>query len=477
MFQNRIQNIAPTYDAVIIGGGIVGAGIFRDLALHGIKTLIIDARDFGSQTSSNSSKMFHGGIRYMEGGHFGLVWEALHEKNFWLQNAPHLCHECSFYMPVFGESKYPLWMLRMGLLTYDALSTFKNTPSYAINRKETLKKIPQLKKEGLRGSGVYSDAIVDDGKMTLECIYDGLENKECEALNYTELHDIVPNGQHYQLTIEDNLEGLTRNVDAKHVIFATGPFTDDLLQKFKFLKWKRCMLPSKGIHLWLKRDAIKIDSPMVLQTKDNRVVFVIPHQDSILVGTTEKIVQKDFFDIQADQDEIDYLLGIINSYFPKNKITKKEILSSYAGIRPLVKEGDSKNSTKTSRNHKIFTPTKHVHVIVGGKLTTFRTMGQDISKEIVEEHGFNYQADLTKAPLRKKSLFPAFSKTTPTKDLILKIAKDERVRTFDDLVKRRLGFPNKAHWNGEQEFDDLFLSLKDQLSKFIRISEEDIKKF
>lgn len=477
MFQSRIQAISSNYDVVIVGGGIVGAGIFRDLSLHGIKTLLVDARDFGSQTSSNSSKMFHGGIRYMEGGHFGLVWEALHEKNFWLKNAPHLCHERSFYMPVFRESKYPLWMLRMGLLTYDALSTFRNSPSFAVGRKETLKKIPQLKKDGLQGAGVYSDAIVDDSKLTLECIYDGLENKECEALNYTELQDIVPNGKKYQLTIEDNLEGITRNVDTKHIIFATGPFTDDLLEKFSFLKWKRCMLPSKGIHLWLKRDAIQIENPMVLQTKDNRVVFVIPHHDSILVGTTEKIVKKDFFDIKADQDEIDYLLGIINSYFPSNKLTEKDVLSSYAGIRPLVREGNSENSTKTSRNHKVFTPAKHVHVIVGGKLTTFRTMGQDISKEIVEGQGLSYKADLSKNPLRKRSLFPAFAKVAPNKELVLKIAETERVRTFDDLVKRRLGLPNKAHWMGQEDFEKFFLSLKDQLSKLIHFTEEDLKKF
>ena len=477
MFKSRIQNIAPNYDVAIVGGGIVGAGIFRDLALHGIKALLIDARDFGSQTSNHSSKMFHGGIRYMEGGHFGLVWEALHEKNFWLKNAPHLCHERSFIMPVFKESKYPLWMIKIGLLTYDALSTFKNSPSYTANKNETLKKIPELKKVGLSGAGVYSDAIVDDGKLTLECIYDGLLNQECEALNYTELKELNQNHSQYQLTIEDTIEGITRNVNAKHIIFATGPFTDDLLEKFSILKWKRCMLPSKGIHLWLKRESMKIENPMVLQTKDNRVVFVIPHHSSILVGTTEKIVTQDFFDIRPEQDEIEYLLNIINSYFPENALTEKDILSSYAGIRPLVKEGTSKNSTKTSRNHKIFTPSKNIHVIVGGKLTTFRTMGQTISRQIVEEKGLNYRGDLSKSPLRKHSLFPAFADQAPSKDLILKIAQTERVRTFKDLVYRRLGIPHKLHWTGKEDFDSFFLSLKDGLSKFIKISDDDIRNY
>ncbi len=477
MCSQHIQKISPTYDVVIVGGGIVGAGIFRDLALHGIKTLLIDTRDFGSQTSSASSKMFHGGIRYLEGGHFALVWEALHEKNFWLKNAPHLCYEQPFYMPVFKESKYPLWMLRMGLLSYDALSTFKNTPSFTINAKETLKKIPELKRDGLQGSGVYSDAIVDDCKITLECLYDGLENTNCEILNYTELQEISPNEKNYQLTIEDKLEGITRNVEAKDIIFATGPFTDELLSRFSFLKWKNCMLPSKGIHLWLKRDAIKIENPMVLQTKDNRIVFVIPHHDSILVGTTEKIVKKDFFDIKADQDEIDYLLGIMNSYFPTQKIGHDAILSSYAGIRPLVREGSSENSTKTSRNHKVFTPAHNIHVIVGGKLTTFRTMGQEISRKIVKAHQKTYDPDLTRSPLRKHSFYPPFPTQGPSKEVVLKIAKEERVRTFDDLVKRRLGFLTKAHWIGQESFENFFLSLKDELAKFIKISESDIKNF
>lgn len=477
MCPSRIQQISPNYDVVIVGGGIVGAGIFRDLSLHGVKTLLIDARDFSSQTSSASSKMFHGGIRYLEGGHFALVWEALHEKNFWLKNAPHLCHERPFYMPVFRESKYPLWMLRMGLFSYDALSTFKNSPSFTVNAKETLKKIPQLKQDGLQGSGVYSDAIVDDSKLTLDCLYDGLENPNCEILNYTSLQNIEPSGKQYQLTIEDSLEGITRNVEAQNVIFATGPFTDQLLSKFSFLKWKNCMLPSKGIHLWLKRDAIEISDPMVLQTKDNRVVFVIPHHDSILVGTTEKIVKKDFFDMKADKDEIDYLLGIMNSYFPTKLITEKEILSSYAGIRPLVREGNSENSTKTSRNHKVFTPAKNVHVIVGGKLTTFRTMGQEISKKIVTSLDKTYDPDKTRSPLRKPSLFPAFATQAPSKELVLRIAKEERVRTFDDLVKRRLGILSKAHWVGQEDFDTFFLSLKAELEKVIRVSEKDITNF
>ena len=168
---------------LIVGGGIVGAGVFRDLSLHGIDSIIIDKKDFSSQTSQSSSKMLHGGIRYLENFDFSLVWEALHEKNLWLKTAPHLCRDSSFYLPAFKESKRPLWMLKIGLFLYDFLSGFQNSPHEILNKEKTIKNRPLLNSKNLKGSGLYYDGLMDDIKITLEVIYDGLKSPNARAMN------------------------------------------------------------------------------------------------------------------------------------------------------------------------------------------------------------------------------------------------------------------------------------------------------
>ena len=182
--KSPLDSISDSYDVAIIGGGIVGAGIFRDLSLHGAKCLLVDKNDFTSQTSQNSSKMLHGGIRYLENLDFELVWEALHEKNLWLRIAPHLCFEKDFHFPVYKDSPKPLWMVRIGLMLYDFLSNFLNKPHSILSPKELHDKFPTLNREKLKGIGVYHDVVVDDAKLTLEVIYDALLEKKGSAINY-----------------------------------------------------------------------------------------------------------------------------------------------------------------------------------------------------------------------------------------------------------------------------------------------------
>lgn len=182
--------LKDSYKTVIVGGGIVGAGIFRDLAMHGVETLLVEAGDFSSQTSERSSKMLHGGIRYLENMDFPLVFEALHEKNLWLKLTPHLTREVPFYMPVYKDSKRPLWMIRIGLFLYDFLSSFKNSPFSTRTKEECLNDIKNLNPEGLSGAGVYYDGIMDDSKITLEVIYDALEETNTYAVNHTKVINV-----------------------------------------------------------------------------------------------------------------------------------------------------------------------------------------------------------------------------------------------------------------------------------------------
>lgn len=444
-----LSTLDEHYDVVVVGAGIVGAGIFRDLALHGLKCLIIDKKDFTSQTSQASSKMLHGGIRYLENLDFALVWEALHEKNLWLKIAPHLCYEDAFYLPVFKESAKPRWMLKIGLFIYDFLSGFQNTPHRLLSKEQTIKEIPHIKQKGLSGAGVYYDAVMDDVKMTLEVIFDGLvDDHGCHAANYVECTEFSNKGKTNYLKLKDTLTGETKEVSCGHTVMALGPFADQYLMTQKDINWTPKLNPSKGSHLWIKRESLDITHPMVLNTIDGRIIFVIPHHDAILVGTTEEECEGDFFDLNPSEKEINYLIQNLNEYFPGSKISQDCILSSFAGVRPLVKDESSASLKKTSRVHHNYQPFHNLHIILGGKYTTFRVMGQDISRTIVESTGESYNSSRTKAPLRQPSVVNSLVKTklSLTKDDLEKIMDTEFVRTYEDLIERRLGLRNTGEW-------------------------------
>ena len=435
-------------DALVVGGGIVGAGIFRDLALHGARVVLIDKGDFASQTSSKSSKMFHGGIRYMETYDFAMVWEALHEKNLWLKLAPHLCKELPFCLPVFKDAQHPWWMVKVGLACYDALSGFQNSNHYLLSPAEIGRRFPILDLKNLVGAGVYHDVIVDDAQISLENIYDALLEKKAQAHNYTELVGITPWEDKFSVHLRDTLTGVESGVTTREIVFATGPFTDHLLSHFSFLKWSPCLLLSKGSHLWIKDSALPLASPIVLRPNDGRIIFLIPQKGMVLVGTTEVEPDPDLFCQSVSEREKKYLLDNLKEFFPTIRIGEDDILSSYAGIRPLVKKSDSQDKAKTSRQAKVIHPYPGVHVIVGGKLTTFRIMGQKISQKIMKNCGKRYDRQKTARPLRQKSFFNTFSaaQSLPSGEEIKKIILSEKVRTAEDFLVRRMGIYSDAQW-------------------------------
>jgi glycerol-3-phosphate dehydrogenase len=452
---NELKKIPSHYPVVIIGGGITGAGIFRDLSLHQIPTLLIDKKDFSSQTSQSSSKMLHGGIRYLENFDFELVWEALKEKNLWIKLAPHLCYNQRFFIPVFKGDLRPLWMIRIGLALYDILSIFKNQKHDSATPKRTLEAFPQLNPLHLKGSGIYSDAVVDDAKLTLEVIYDALKSRNSRALNYVSLESWKKEKNSHTLTLKDQLTGDCREMTCRHIIFATGPFTDILMKQLGTIKWSPKLIPSRGAHIWLSPNSLEAKQAMVLTPKDGRVIFVIPWHDRILVGTTEDKDIDDPTDIQAKESDIKYLLNNINEYFPKANIQRSDVISSFAGIRPLVKDEDHPGPGKTSRLHKTYQPFHHTHIIIGGKFTTFRVMAQDITQKICHFYEQPYNNEYTERPLRQKSVVSSYNNHDFSLEDVKLILKNEKVRTFDDLLTRRLSIPNENHWK------NLKVSIKD----------------
>ena len=471
------------YKTVIVGGGIVGAGIFRDLAMNGVEVLLVDAGDFSSQTSERSSKMLHGGIRYLENMDFPLVFEALHEKNLWLKLTPHLALEVPFYLPVYSDSKRPLWMIRAGLYLYDLLSSFKNSPFSIKNKKECLEAIKGLKAEGLKGAGVYYDGIMDDAKITLEVVYDALEESHARALNHTAVTNVRRINNLTTLTLKDQITGSEQNITATQVVYALGPFTDTFLKQYDFYNWQDILLPSKGSHIWISAKDLPIKYPIVMTPQDeygDRVIFVNPHGEKVLIGTTEVPNNDNLFDVKPTHEEITYLLKNLNNYFPNLHLNESHIIGSFAGIRPLVREGQASGDRgKTSREHKIYQPCSDTYVIAGGKYTTFRVMGREITQKICHRFHKSFNRDKTETALRRKSIISPFQWHLPSESDLIKICKTEMPRTFEDLVKRRLSIGSRRIWseNTDTNFDEYFEKYLPLLNHYFKVTSSEIKNF
>ena len=438
------------FQIAIIGGGIVGSGLFRDQALHGLKSILIEQADFNSQTSAGSSKMLHGGIRYLENLDFALVFEALQEKNLWLKLAPHATKEIPFMLPVYKNSKWRLIFVRIGLFLYDLLSLFKNTSHRSYSKKQTLEKLKGIKATGLTGSGLYYDGVVDDHKLGLDCIYDGLNNESCEALNYTKLMKFEKINGKFQLKLKNVLTQEELSITTDALQFATGPFTDIAMKELG-VSWSPIILPSKGSHLWLSKDSLDVKHAMVLQTNDSRVIFVIPQRGAILVGTTEIPIdeQEEILDIKPSDSEINYLLEVVNEYFPEANVSHRHILSSFCAVRPLVKTGES--SAKVSRNHKIYEIDENAFVIAGGKYTTFRKMAEDLNRKTFKILGLKYNKDLSKSPFKRTSVISNAIDDEITIDKLNKIIKTEKVHTYEDLTKRRLSLTTESNLSSSEK--------------------------
>lgn len=384
-FRERQKNLTDletqSFDVFIIGGGINGAGVARDASLRGMKVGLIEASDFASGTSSRSSKLIHGGIRYLENMEFKLVFEALNERTKLFEMAPHLVHHLRFMIPVYKTSRVSLWKMGLGMWLYDLLALFQAPEMHEkLNADEAIQRMPSIREKDLVGACVYSDAYMDDARLVYETLRSANE-KGALCANYVKAigADFDPNQKIQRVLCEDQLTQRKFYVKAKHVISCVGPWTDQLAQSFD-PKWKKILRPTKGIHLTLPRHRLKMDSAVVMGAeKSDRIVFGIPRHEMLLFGTTDTDYQESPENVKVTKDDIQYLLQIIDAYFPGAKIKSEDILSSYAGVRPLVQDGASTEG-KTSREHSIFKDVHGVTYVAGGKYTTYRL----IACEVVE---------------------------------------------------------------------------------------------
>ncbi|MFC1747994.1 glycerol-3-phosphate dehydrogenase [Pseudomonadota bacterium] len=432
------------FDLAVIGGGINGAGIARDAALSGLKVLILDKNDFAYGSSSRSTKLVHGGIRYLENREFGLVWEACHERKILTKIAPHLVRIIPFVIPVYEGDKRPLWMIRLGMFLYDAMAGFKNIKRHkGLSVKKILERIPGLKQEGLKGGGIYYDCQTDDARLTLVNIQDVVRHGGT-AKNYTKVLSLEENENGILLNCEDTVTKGKAAYTAVNVVNATGPWLDENLQNWGVSSTKNLRL-TKGVHFFIPNIG-KENALLVSSAKDNRVFFIVPYGDLSLVGTTDTDYKGSLDHVVATQEDVEYLLNELRRLFPDTEVSIKDIKGVYAGLRPLLHEEGVKEG-KVSREYtlkedKIGSAT--LLSVIGGKLTTYRSL----SKKVIDKL----------APLSKKEVNPCKTYKIPLP------GSQYKERTFEEFELKTLESP---------EFKDLPADIAQNL---VRTYGSDVKK-
>ncbi len=374
-----------TFDLLIVGGGISGAGVARNAASRGMKVALIEAKDFASGTSSKSSKLIHGGIRYLENLEFKLVFEALSERAKLFEMAPHLVHPLRFTLPVYEDSRVGMFKLGLGMWLYDVLSLFRTPELHErLSAKEVLNQFPVLKNRGLVGAYVYSDAYMDDDRLVLETLRSA-QHMGATCVNYIKAGQPIwdESGQRLCGLTAQTASGESIEIRAQHIVSTVGPWTDELGAQI-LPKWENHLRPSKGIHITLTKERFPLANAVVMAVdKEDRIVFGIPRNDMVIVGTTDTEYKKSPNEVVAEKSDVEYLLKIVNEYFPGSKITKKDIIATYAGVRPLVKDEQS-NVGKTSREHAIWTDPHNITFVAGGKYTTYRLISEQVVDHLLK---------------------------------------------------------------------------------------------
>lgn len=375
--QQWLDNIeVDSYDLLIIGGGITGAGILLDATSRGIKTLLVDMQDFGAGTSSRSTKLVHGGIRYLKQRDFRLVAEVGRERAIVRSNARHIVRPIPVMVPIYKGGSMKKWELRLGMWIFEWLVRIQEKfISKNYNKAETLKREPSLNPENLVGSVKYFENRADDARLTLENIKTAVE-LGAKALNYVKIEEFVfdeaqkVNGA----KIKDQFTGELKTVKAKYIISAAGPWVDDVRERDDVSVEHKLVL-TKGVHLVFNKNRFPINSAIYFDTHDNRMAFAVPAGEVTYLGTTDTFYKGDLTDPDITEEDIAYLLKAANLKFPTLELTKNDIVSSWSGVRPLINE-EGKKPSEISRKDEVFIAKSGLISIAGGKLTGYRKMAQ-----------------------------------------------------------------------------------------------------
>lgn len=365
------------WDMAIIGGGATGAGIAVDAASRGYRAVLLEQSDFGKGTSSRSTKLVHGGVRYLQQGNIALVMEALKERGLLLRNAPHLVRNLSFVVPNYLWWEAPFY--GVGLKMYDLLAGKHGFgPSKILSHDEVLKHIPTLEPEGLRGGVVYHDGQFDDSRLLINLLQTAVE-QGAAVLNYAPVTRLLksPGNRIIGLAFRDEEGGGEHALSARCVINATGPFSDQV-RKLDDAAAAPIIAPSQGVHIVLPREFLPGDAAiMVPHTRDGRVMFAVPWHGHVIIGTTDTPISDVVLEPRPQPHEIDFLLQTAGRYLTRHP-QHSDILTVFTGIRPLVKTTAETNTAGLSRDHTIHISASGLLTIAGGKWTTYRRMAEDV---------------------------------------------------------------------------------------------------
>jgi glycerol-3-phosphate dehydrogenase len=346
--------------------------------MRGYSVALIDKGDFANGTSSKSSKLVHGGIRYLELFQFGLVFEASRERRTLLQIAPHLVRPLPFIFPVYRDARWAPWMIDAGLWMYDALALFRNVGRHQmLSTRAVGEKTRGIDTRNIAGGAYYFDAQVDDARLTLETIRSAHQH-QAVITNYVAVDSLIKeNDRVVGVNAHDTLNGDQVAIRARVVVNATGPWTDALMQMDDPHAPRR-LLPTKGAHVLVPRERIGTENAVTFPSfMDQRIMFLIPWSNFTLIGTTETDYDGDYEQVHVDVRDVEYVLAATNHAFPLAQLTKADVVSTYAGLRPLVKAGD-RDAHSTSREHSIWVSESGLVTITGGKLTTYRAMAEQL---------------------------------------------------------------------------------------------------
>jgi glycerol-3-phosphate dehydrogenase len=373
---SRVTARVEPWDMVIIGGGATGVGCAVDAASRGYETLLLEQHDFGKGTSSRSTKLVHGGVRYLEQGNISLVMEALKERGILRRNAPHLVNDLAFVVPSYEWWEAPFYGL--GLKLYNLLAgRYGFGKSQILSKEETLARLPTLRTEGLRGGVIYYDGQFDDARLLINLAGTAAE-QGATLLNYAPVTALTRDAEGYVngVVAYDAESGAELRAQARVVINATGAFCDQV-RRLAEPQAEPLIAPSQGVHLVFDQSFLPGGSAiMVPHTGDGRVMFAIPWHGHTLVGTTDTPIERPTPEPQAQEQEIEFILSTASRYLSKRP-TRQDILSVFVGIRPLVKAGNGRNTATLARDHTIHIDQSGLLTITGGKWTTYRHMAED----------------------------------------------------------------------------------------------------
>ena len=400
--RGRAANLArmksEPFDLLVIGGGIVGAGIARDAALRGLKTALVDRGDFASGTSGRTSRLVHGGLRYLKNFKIGLVRQAVGERDRLIRQSPALVRPLAFTIPAYeGRGMGPL-TLRFGLWVYDVLSRDKVLPRRRwLTPATTREREPALADAGLRGGGLYHDALTDDARLVLAVIRSAADAGAVVA-NHAEVAELTRDGGRVSgARVRDRMSQETFDLHASVVVNATGVWLDRLRSGADAGPTLR---PTKGIHIFLPREKIGNREAVVLNAKrDGRMLFVLPWGSLTLVGTTDTDFSGDPDRVVATAEDVGYLLEAVNDTFPEAHLGAEDVVSAYAGLRPLIREGGSHDESDISREHEVFDDPDGLVSVAGGKLTTHRAMAEEVVDRVCRRLGREATCRTRDAPL------------------------------------------------------------------------------